>query len=187
MFEECIKQSKPLPNFAGTDAHQVFLMLHGEIQDPAFLRFLEKIGEERMRSFVTEDFLAIDLIHRDQPVPPELQSRLHQLIEQGVVESFGRGRGAQYLLSRQYFSMVGKKGVYTRRRGLDRETNKTLLLKHIRENQEAGSPLAELRQVLPSLTRRQVQRPLECLRDEGKAHSMGTTSSSRWYPDRTDV
>ncbi len=44
MFEECIRQSKPLPDFAGTDEYQVALTLRGEIQDPVFLRFVERHG-----------------------------------------------------------------------------------------------------------------------------------------------
>ena len=39
IFRECIQQSKPLPDFSHTDAHTVFLTLHGDIQDPEFLAF----------------------------------------------------------------------------------------------------------------------------------------------------
>jgi ATP-dependent DNA helicase RecG len=44
MFEECIKESKPQPNFAGTDDYQVSVTLRGEVQDARFLRFLERVG-----------------------------------------------------------------------------------------------------------------------------------------------
>jgi hypothetical protein len=57
MFEECIKESKPWPSFAGSDDYQVVVTLQGEVQDPRFLRFLEKVGKEKLASFTTADFL----------------------------------------------------------------------------------------------------------------------------------
>lgn len=187
MFEESVKQSKPLPDFTGTDAYQVILTLRGEVRDPAFLRFLEKIGQERLASFATEDFLVLDLVHREQRVPDLLKDRLRQLLTMGVVESVGRGRGTRYLLSRRFFQLTGEKGTYTRRRGLDRDTNKALLLKHIRDNAAAGSRLSELKQVLPHLSDRQVQGLLRELKEEGRARVVGKTKAAIWFPDKGDI
>jgi ATP-dependent DNA helicase RecG len=133
-------------------------------------------------SFSTHDFLVLDLIRREQPISPELKPRLPQLLEHGIVERMGRGRGTTYILSQRLYGLLGKRGTYTARRGLDRETNKLLLLKHIRDNREAGSPLADLRQVLPALSRRQVQLLLYELREEGRVHFTGSTRSTRWVP-----
>ena len=182
MFEECIKESKPNPDFADTDEYQVSVTLRGEIQDPQFLRFLEEMGREKLSSFATQDFLVPDLVHREQPVTGELTSRLSALVERGVIETVGRGRGARYILSRRLYGFLGKRGVYTRKRGLDRETNKELLLKHIRENRKEGSQLRELMQVLPALSRDQVQRLLRELKAVGRIHNVGRTRAGRWYP-----
>lgn len=181
MFEESIRQSKSLPDFTHTDDYQVALTLHGEIQDPAFLRFLERVGEERVRSFATEDLLVLDLVHHEQPVPPELQARLHQLLDQGIIESLGRGRGIRYLLPRQFYGLTGKTGVYTRKRGLDRGTNKELLLKHIQDNQPTGARFDELQQVLPALSRSQIQKLLKELKAVGRVRNVGRTKGARWY------
>jgi ATP-dependent DNA helicase RecG len=184
IFRECIRQSKPLPDFSHTHAHSVWLTLHGEIQDPEFLRFLEEIGQERMATFSTDDFLVVDLVHREQPVPDSLKSRVERLLEQGIIERLGRGRGVRLLLSQRFYRRLGKAGVYTRKRGLDRETNKALLLKHIQDNRKEGSQLQELRQVLPALSRDQVQKLLQDLKTEGHIHSVGYTKAARWYPGR---
>ena len=69
----------------------------------------------------------------------------------------------------------------TRKRGLDHETNKELLFKHIRENDVDGSPLGDLRQVLPALSGKQVQNLLRQLRDEGRVHVIGVRRWARWY------
>jgi ATP-dependent DNA helicase RecG len=182
IFRECIRQSKPLPDFTHSHVHSVWLTLHGEIQDPEFLRFLEEIGQERMAMFSTDDFLVVDLVHREQPVPDPLRPRITHLLEQGIIERMGRGRGVRLLLSQRFYRHLGKAGVYTRKRGLDRETNKALLLRHIQDSRKEGSPLQDLRQVLPSLSRDQVQKLLQELKTEGHIHKAGGTKASRWFP-----
>ena len=184
IYEETIRQSKPLPDFTHTDAFQVSLTMHGELQDPKFLRFLEKVGPERSSTFTTHELLVLDLVRRERLIPDELRPTLLALAEEGIVETVGRGRGAKYLLTRKYYAATGRKGVYTRKRGLDRETNKSLLLKHLKDNAQEGSPMVDLQQVLPALSRRQVQGLLAELREDGLASSVGTTRSARWYPTR---
>ena len=179
MFEESIKESKAIPEFTGTDDYQVAITLRGEVQDPQFLRFLELVGKERLAHFTTQDFLLLDTIHHDKPIPYSLKPYLIRLLEQGIIERKGRG---QYMLSKRFYQFLGQKGAYTRRRGLDRETNKMLLLKHIRDNARDGSHLDELVQVLPSLLPSAVKRFLQELKQQGAIHTVGRTKGARWYP-----
>lgn len=178
IFEECIKESKPRPDFTGTDDYQVSFILKCEVQDVQFLRFLEQVGQERLSSFTTQDFLLLDLIHREQHVTENIKARLPFLFDQGIIEKVGRGK---YILSKRFYTFLGKKGIYTRKKGLDWETNKELLLKHIKDNNKEGSRLQELMQVLPSSSRTQVQTMLRELREEDRVYHVGTTNSSRWY------
>jgi len=182
MFEQSIRQGKLRPDFTGTDAYNVVITLHGQVQDIRFLQFLEKVGRETLASFGTHDFLALDLIHREEAVPDDLKPGLKKLIDAGVVERVGRGRGSRYILSRCFYAALRKRGVYTREKGLDRETNKQLLLKHIRDNATEGSRLADLQQVLPSQSRRSIQGMLQEMRNEGRIRLEGRTKSARWYP-----
>ena len=182
IYRECIRQSKPLPDFSHTDVHTVWLTLHGDIQDPEFLRFLEEIGREQVAAFGLDDFLVVDLVRREQRVPDPLRLRVEHLLEQGIIERVGRGRGVRLLLSRRFYRHIGKAGVYTRQRGLDRETNKELLLKHIQDNRNEGSRLGELVQVLPALSYVQVQKLLQDLRIQGRILKVGNTNAARWYP-----
>lgn len=187
MFELSIQESKPGPDFTGTDQYQVVLNLNGEIQDPRFLQFLEKVGRETLDLFSTDDFLLLDYIHKGRKVPDQLQSRLQSLVEKGVVERSGRGRGVKYILNHRYYKMVNEKGAYTRKKGLDRETNKTLLLKHIEENKESGSRLKEFLQVLPALSDDQVKKIVAELKKEGKIYKIGVTRAALWYPKTKNI
>lgn len=182
MFEESIKEGKPKPDFTGTDDYQVELTLRGEIQNPAFLGFLQKIGAERLATFGTKDILVLDAIQREEPLPDDLKDRVPHLLDEGIIERIGRGRGVRFILSRKFHSFLGQHGAYTRRKGLDRETNKALLCKHIEENREKGSPFRELEQVLPALSRNQVQKLLQELKAEGRIQVTGTRKAGRWFP-----
>ena len=182
MFERAIRQGKPLPDFAGTSAHEVRLCLRGLVADPAFVRFMEQLGEETLRGFSTHDFLVLDHLHRAQPLNAALRARLPRLVEMGAVEATGRGRATRYLLSQRLYGALGAKGVYTRKKGLDRDTNKALLLQHIDRNASEGSPMHEFLQVLPALGRGQIQALVQALADEGRVHLVGRTKGARWYP-----
>jgi ATP-dependent DNA helicase RecG len=182
IFEVCIRESKPRPDFTHTDAYHVWLTLHGEVQFPEFLRFLEKLGQERLESFTTQDLLVIDQVFRDEPIPDGIKGNLFRLIEVGIIEKISRGRGTRHILSRQFYNFIGKKGAYTRKKGLDRETNKALLIKHIQDNQAIGSKMEEFRQVLPSHSRHQIQVLLRELVKDGQIHIHGKTQAARWFP-----
>lgn len=180
MFAACIREGKALPDFARTDAYEVDLTLHGDVQDPRFIRFLEQVSAEKGVLFgVADDLLVLHLVHREQPVPDLLRPAVRKLIELGIVERAGRKK---LVLSRRFHAFLGQSGRYTRKVGLDRETNKMLLLKHIRDNAAEGSRMEELRQVLPSLSAPQVKHLVLDLRDAGQVRCVGTRRWARWYP-----
>lgn len=110
-----------------------------------------------------------------------MQSRLNRLIEMGIVEHIGR---KMYVFARSLYAATGKSGMHTRHVGLDRDTNKELLLKHIRQNNEVGTPFKELQQVLPGLDRNQIRVLMRELRESGKVFCEGTTSAARWFASK---
>ena len=178
IYEELIKQSKPTPDFSRTDQYQVGITMDGTVQDPAFVRFVEKVSKESTAFFGTHDWMIFAYIGRGDKVPEPLRGRIPRLIDLGLIE---RGKGRTLLLSRRYYESVGQKGAYTRRKGLDRETNLALLLKHIEDNREIGSKLDELCQVIPSLPRTTIQSLLKTLKQRGKASLVGRTNAGRWF------
>lgn len=130
------------------------MTLNGLIIDKKMLLLINKIGNERLENLSTTDFLIIDALFHERTMNDNMLSRLKHLIDMGIVEHVGRNK---YVLSRNLYSVAGKAGMHTRVVGLDRETNKELLFKHIHDSGESGSPFKELQQVLPSLSRSQIQ------------------------------
>jgi len=106
------------------------------------------------------------------------RSRVKKLIDMGIVERTSRDK---YILTRALYEVAGKSGVHTRLTGLDKETNKELIVKHISQCGEKGTPFKEIQQVLPSHTRSQLQILLRELRDEKRIKNEGKTKTTRWY------
>lgn len=181
MFELAIRQSKLLPSFDKSDQYQVALTLDGQVQDPRFVSFLEKVGRERNFTFGTQDLILLDHIHGDMKIPDKLRPRITNLVENGIIEPFGRGRGAKFILSRHFYAFVGRRGVYTRKRGLDRPQKKMLLLNLLQNCGANGCKLEELSQVHPELSRFQIHGLLKELKKERKVRSTGRTRAGRWY------
>jgi len=98
----------------------------------------------------------------------------------GAIERIGRGKQSRLLLSRRFYAITGNRGSYTRRRGLDRETNKELLLTHLRLAGAEGSPASELQQVLPAVGRSTILALLAKLRAERHVELVGKRRRSRW-------
>lgn len=187
IYEISIKEAKQLPDFTGTDDSFVSLTLNGLVLDKRMLSLINKIGNERLESLSTTDFLTIDALYYERSLTESMKLRLKHLTEMGIVEHIGRNK---YVLARSLYSAAGKPGAHTRIVGLDRDTNKELLVKHICNQGAEGTQLKELQQVLPGLNRSQIQVLLRELRSEQRIHCIGNTSAARWFegpmPDESD-
>ncbi len=176
MWRLAILDGKLPPDYSRTDDHHVSVSLHGTIHDPALLRFLEEVGEEKYRGFSAMDFAVLHFVSQDKNIPKEFGGRAHVLIEQGILERVGR----RIIFARRYYEMKGQAGVHTRKRGLDKETNLQLLLAHIRSCRKKGCVLSELQQVLPSVSPRTLKLYLGALKMRGDVKVAGRTKAARW-------
>ncbi len=177
MFEQAVREAKPLPTFDGSDDFQVMLTLGGMVVNPSLLKILERIGEETLTSFATEDFLILSSLANDKKLHPSWQPRLHALMALGIVEQINR---RHYVLSQRIAAAIGKAGTRTRNKGLDRNTNKALILQLLREQGEKGASAADFRQLFPALSRDQIYPLLNELRDSGLIALQGSGKGSIW-------
>ena len=145
------------------------------------LYIINRIGDEKLETFSTGDFLIINELYHEMKVEESLKPRLKRLVEIGVVEHVGRNK---YVLAQSLYKAIGEAGVYTRIVGLDKDTNKELMLKHIRMNGEKGTPLKELYQVLPGCGRSQIQRMMRELKNEGEIYCKGNTRAALWFASK---
>jgi len=181
MFERAVRQSKGLPEFSGSDEHQVVLTLPGAVQDEALLRFFEQVGQETLESFSTEDFLLVDRVRRGDAPRPDDRPALRRLADIGLLERVGQGRGSRYLLAGRFYRQAGRSAEYTRRRGLDRGTQMALLEDLLSRSEPQGARLSELHGVLPQLSVEQVRTMLRQMQRDGRARSVGKGNGARWH------
>ena len=178
IYELSIKEAKSLPDFKGTDDHLVRITLDGLVLDKKLLLLLNKIGNEQLESLSTDDFIVINSLFHEQKLPDSLRPHIKKLIDMGIIENTGRSK---YVLARRLYAATGKTGVHTRIAGLDRETNKELILKHIKQSGNKGTRLKELQQVLPGHARSQIQVLLRELRKGNQVYVEGTTKNAKWF------
>jgi len=178
IYELSIREAKQLPDFTGTDDYWVFITLNGLILDERMLALLNKIGAENLEAFSTNDFIVINEVFHERAVPSAFADSLKKLVDLGIIEHLGRNK---YLIARSFYEVIGKAGTHTRLAGLDRDTNKELLLKHIRKNGDKGTKFSEFEQVLPNLSINQIRVLIRELRISGSIYSNGSTKSTRWY------
>ncbi len=178
IYELSIIEAKQLPDFKGTDDNFVSITLNGLVLDKKMLSLINKIGNSHLESLSTGDFLAIDALYHEKRLPESLRPRLKRLIELGIVEHVSRNK---YVLARSLYEVTGKSGIHTRIVGLDRDTNKELILKHIRKNGDAGTQFNELEQVLPSNSRNQIKVLVRELQQSDFIYVVGRTSAARWF------
>jgi ATP-dependent DNA helicase RecG len=180
MVESAIRQGKHLPDFSGSSVHEVRLVLPGLVRYPALVRFLERVGETQLQTFSTLDFLVLEHLFLDKALKENMKERLPRLIEAGAVEALGHGRSKRFILSQALYASMGAEGVHTRKRGLDHETNKALLLQHLKTKGDLGAPLSELGQVLPALPEHRIRGLLYELKEENKIAVKGARRWARW-------
>ena len=178
MFKACLEEGKLPPDFAGSTPESVSVILNGVVQDEAFVTFLERIATEKQSRFSVMDLVVLDGVHRGVEIPQVMRERLTELVALGAVTRLGRSR---LVLARSFYVLKGKPGEYTRRAGLDRNTRKELLIKHIAASGIAGAPIEELAQVLPDANRNELKVQLRELRKAGRAHTRGIRRAARWH------
>jgi ATP-dependent DNA helicase RecG len=181
IYETCISESKGVPDFDHSDENNFWITLHGKIQNIEFLKVLEKIGQRRVRLFNADDLLILLNIFDNQPIPLRLNKSAEKLSDEGLLEKKPNSRGLKWVLARKLYVAVGQAGVHTIKKGLDRDTNKELLLNHIKLNGKNGAKMEELRQVLPSFSRSNVLSLLRSLRKDGLITSKGERRGAKWF------
>ena len=175
IFEKTIRDGKGLPVLYGDD-FIVRLKIPAQIRDPKFISFLEKIMKEKQISFSFDEIYALERVRENGTI--ERLEFKNRLLDLGIVEKVGRGRGTKYILSHRYYASVGRVGLHTRLRGLSRDERKQLILKHLQKNEQGT--LAEFQEAFEDLKPMDISNLLRELKMEGKIVHAGSPRSGFW-------
>ena len=176
IFETTIRQGKGLPDFNGTNNSTVQINIPAKVRDAEFVKFLEKIVNEKQVSFSFDEIYELEKL-REKKILPVLQHK-EKFLKIGIVEKVGKTSGTKYILSHRYYSHEERPGIYTRIKGFNRESKKELILEHIRR--EGNGKREDFLDAFPDLKPSDISNFLQELKTEGKIEREGSDRAGYW-------
>jgi len=177
MYCDAIRQSKLRPDFTKSDQYTVSVLLAGRIRNTAFIRFLKQFESDDLEQLGTDQWLVLDSLSREEPIPVDLLPCTNHLIDLGMVVRAGRGR---LILSEAYYRFQGREETYNRLR--ENEVRKEILERYLAERAVDGCSMSDLKVQVPVLNRKQVKKLMDELRDEDRVHVRGERRGAKWHP-----
>ena len=170
MIRNQLSFGKNPPNYSKTDKYRVVLSLDGNIKDIEFAKYVLKVAT-KLKIFLNDTELLL-LYELREGKKVENSRVLEELGNAGIIERLGSNK---FILSKRYYAAIDRKGVYTRRRGLDKETNKKLIIRHL-EHYKKGY-IKEFLDVLKDVPKSTVNSYLSELRKEDVIELVGNPTS----------
>lgn len=167
IFRQTICEGKGIPDYKNSTDYNVILVIDAVVKDKEFVRYLERISNEKQIHLSANNLVLLERIKNGENAIEKAQE-LKKFFESGIIEKAGKGK---IILSKKYYEHIGKRGEYTRRRGLDKGTNKQLLMKHL-EHHKKGY-IEDFIDVLKDVPRSTINRYLKELMVEHKVELVG--------------
>jgi ATP-dependent DNA helicase RecG len=177
---------RPLPDYSQSDHEGVRLILRG---GAASLEFATLVYEQNRAGtpLGLDELLALNQLQHERRIDASTVGRLTQrgetharsvlerLVERGLIEARGTGRGRIYHLSAQLYRRLGSPAGYVRAHGFDPIRQEAMVMEYVRAH---GRITRGEAMNLCILTGRQATRLLRRLVEEGKLAPGG--SPPRW-------
>lgn len=146
IYRGMLRYGRHTPDFRQSDAYSVVLSLSLAAADEAFLKVV--LAEEARRgSPLPIDSLIILSALREQrranseqlavalqKDPSRVVVSLEAMVEAGLLQAHGSGRGRAYTLSPDLYRMLGQKAEYTRQAGFDRLQQEQLVKNYVSQH-----------------------------------------------------
>lgn len=176
IFEHCIRDGKGLPDFSKSDSFSVMIKIPAQVQDKAFILFLEKLSKEKQILLDIHEILELERVRCGEPmIDVDLKKKF---LKAGIIESVGKTSGTKYILSHRYYETIGQSGQHTRLKGLTRDQIKELILNHIRDGKP--SRREDLLAGFSECNPHDISNVLQELKRTGQIIYKGSTLKGRW-------
>ncbi|MGE5554276.1 MAG: ATP-binding protein [Betaproteobacteria bacterium] len=188
IFYEQLRNGRPAPSYARSDATGVVLVLPG---GQANLDFVRLVAEEAQagRNLRLDELLVLNALWQERAITTDEAARLIQkpadearavlnrLVEAGLVEARGEKKGRAWHLSAATYRRLGDKAAYVRQRGFEPLQQEQMVLQYVEKHGRiTRREAAELCCFSPD----QAYRLLTRLTQEGKLVRHGTKKGA-WY------
>lgn len=192
IFYEQLRNGRPAPSYERSTDRDVILVLPGGRANLAFVRLV--VEEDRAGRPLGLDELLIlnelwlerrlttpDAARLIQKSQTEARAVLERLVESGLVEALGEGRGRTYHLSANTYRRLGEAAAYVRQRGFEPLQQEQMVLQFVRSHGRiTRSQVADLCRIGPH----QASRLLRKLIESGHLTRHGSGKGT-WYAPRS--
>lgn len=174
MYQNQLSVGKSPPDYSKTTDHNVILRLDGTINDIEFAKYVIRVAESIDKELNDEELIILNKIKRGLKIDEEpVVLRLFNL---GLIEKAGYGK---YMLSKQYYVDTNQKATYTKIKGITKNTQKELILQHLR-NFDDGARKVDFSELFKhELTSSQIDWLLKSLKKDQKVYFDGKQRSSK--------
>lgn len=181
IFEGMLRYGRPAPDYSMTDAYTVSVRMQSAETDPAFLRMVieqeEKSGDMPVDALIILSSLrherrlsTSDMTASTQKPEQATRTAIEKLVEAGLVEAHGQGRGRTYTLSAKVYRQSGQKAAYIRQAGFDPIQQEQMVLAYI--DKHGSIKRADVME-LCRITKDQAAKLLKRLTSESKISKFG--------------
>ena len=145
IYTGMLRFGRPAPDYSQSMLDLVKLSINTEPADLAFVRMVLHEETRQSGALPTETLLVLtalrfarrmssaDLSAPLQCTPQEASKLIEPLVESGLIQAHGNGRGRQYTLSPQVYRSLGQSKEYTRQVGFDNLQQTELIKNYIRQ------------------------------------------------------
>ncbi len=181
IFEGMLRYGRPAPDYSLSDDFTVSVFMADAAADLDFLKLVveqeDKLGALPIDSLIILSRLreerrltTTDLAPSVQKPEANVRSTLERLVETGLLEPHGAGRGRTYTLSARLYRKAGKKAEYVRQVGFDPIQQEQMILSYIDKH---GSIKRAEAMDLCHLTKDQAAKLLKKMTKENKLEMHG--------------
>lgn len=188
IFSEQLRGGRPAPSYERSTAISVTLVLPGGRSNLAFVRLLVEEGRQN-GPLNLQDLLLLNHLWLERRTTSadasaviqhslsETRRHLLRLVETGLVETRGRGKGQSYLLSSATYRRLGLESQYVRQRGFEPLQQEQLVVQYVEAHGRIKRrEVAELCKIGPA----QATRLLRRLVKKGELNMHGQKRGT-WY------
>ena len=181
IYEGMLRYGRPAPDYSLSNASLVSVFLANVAADRDFLKMVVE-QHDRLGDPIVEPLIILARLRDERrlttsDIAPVLQKSeaqtrtiLERLLEAGMIEAHGSGRGRSYTLSAGVYQQSGQKSAYIRQAGFDAIQQEQMVLKFIEKH---GSIKRADVMELCRLTRDQAAKLLTRLANESKIYKHG--------------
>ncbi|MDY0134161.1 MAG: ATP-binding protein [Atribacterota bacterium] len=142
IFEGMLRYGRPAPDYSLSNSYTVSLSLSNAAPDLEFLKMVveheDKLGGLPIDSLIILSRLreerrltTADFVASVQKTETNVRATLEKLVEIGLLESHGTGRGRTYTLSAQLYQSAGQQAEYIRQAGFSPIQHEQMVLNYI--------------------------------------------------------